>query len=258
MWQLSQSSRDVGSVLAFTPRTSVGFWVFFFFSSRRRHTRCREVSWARRCVQETDQGRDDDRHPVKHQGRKLVTEGFPPAGRHHCENVPPADDLFDDLLLVGAERLVVEVLFQCLLYPFRHEFFGGALSLTLVRAGYSLFLYAPFAVGPGLFEQVLGKVGYQRPVKFLFVPNAGFRKQKSKQSHFRRLNFSDVQDMFKLIVESAVVESTAVYLFSALVDQDHAVDLAGFFGKDLGKIRLDLIQIAVDRVYAVRIIRNIG
>eukprot|EP00831_Metopus_contortus_P045440 TRINITY_DN36414_c0_g1_i2.p1 TRINITY_DN36414_c0_g1~~TRINITY_DN36414_c0_g1_i2.p1 ORF type:complete len:144 (+),score=38.63 TRINITY_DN36414_c0_g1_i2:3-434(+) len=38
-----------------------GVWViicvllffFFFFSSRRRHTRCREVSWARRCVQET-------------------------------------------------------------------------------------------------------------------------------------------------------------------------------------------------------------
>eukprot|EP00831_Metopus_contortus_P013635 TRINITY_DN15545_c0_g1_i2.p3 TRINITY_DN15545_c0_g1~~TRINITY_DN15545_c0_g1_i2.p3 ORF type:complete len:138 (+),score=22.05 TRINITY_DN15545_c0_g1_i2:52-465(+) len=28
---------------------------FFFFSSRRRHTRCREVSWARRCVQETGQ-----------------------------------------------------------------------------------------------------------------------------------------------------------------------------------------------------------
>eukprot|EP00831_Metopus_contortus_P044782 TRINITY_DN35906_c0_g1_i1.p1 TRINITY_DN35906_c0_g1~~TRINITY_DN35906_c0_g1_i1.p1 ORF type:complete len:168 (+),score=51.70 TRINITY_DN35906_c0_g1_i1:56-559(+) len=27
--------------------------VMFFFSSRRRHTRCREVSWARRCVQET-------------------------------------------------------------------------------------------------------------------------------------------------------------------------------------------------------------
>eukprot|EP00831_Metopus_contortus_P021606 TRINITY_DN19697_c0_g1_i5.p1 TRINITY_DN19697_c0_g1~~TRINITY_DN19697_c0_g1_i5.p1 ORF type:complete len:146 (-),score=37.47 TRINITY_DN19697_c0_g1_i5:5-442(-) len=27
--------------------------MIFFFSSRRRHTRCREVSWARRCVQET-------------------------------------------------------------------------------------------------------------------------------------------------------------------------------------------------------------
>eukprot|EP00831_Metopus_contortus_P055211 TRINITY_DN46630_c0_g1_i1.p2 TRINITY_DN46630_c0_g1~~TRINITY_DN46630_c0_g1_i1.p2 ORF type:complete len:124 (+),score=25.64 TRINITY_DN46630_c0_g1_i1:76-447(+) len=27
--------------------------LYFFFSSRRRHTRCREVSWARRCVQET-------------------------------------------------------------------------------------------------------------------------------------------------------------------------------------------------------------
>eukprot|EP00831_Metopus_contortus_P034193 TRINITY_DN27298_c0_g1_i1.p1 TRINITY_DN27298_c0_g1~~TRINITY_DN27298_c0_g1_i1.p1 ORF type:complete len:149 (-),score=35.77 TRINITY_DN27298_c0_g1_i1:91-537(-) len=31
------------------------FLFFFFFSSRRRHTRCREVSWARRCVQETGQ-----------------------------------------------------------------------------------------------------------------------------------------------------------------------------------------------------------
>eukprot|EP00831_Metopus_contortus_P081002 TRINITY_DN8417_c0_g1_i1.p2 TRINITY_DN8417_c0_g1~~TRINITY_DN8417_c0_g1_i1.p2 ORF type:complete len:128 (-),score=38.84 TRINITY_DN8417_c0_g1_i1:18-401(-) len=29
------------------------YFFFFFFSSRRRHTRCREVSWARRCVQET-------------------------------------------------------------------------------------------------------------------------------------------------------------------------------------------------------------
>eukprot|EP00831_Metopus_contortus_P066034 TRINITY_DN58931_c0_g1_i1.p3 TRINITY_DN58931_c0_g1~~TRINITY_DN58931_c0_g1_i1.p3 ORF type:complete len:131 (+),score=44.04 TRINITY_DN58931_c0_g1_i1:57-449(+) len=29
------------------------FVLIFFFSSRRRHTRCREVSWARRCVQET-------------------------------------------------------------------------------------------------------------------------------------------------------------------------------------------------------------
>eukprot|EP00831_Metopus_contortus_P059132 TRINITY_DN5114_c0_g1_i3.p1 TRINITY_DN5114_c0_g1~~TRINITY_DN5114_c0_g1_i3.p1 ORF type:complete len:217 (-),score=38.53 TRINITY_DN5114_c0_g1_i3:137-787(-) len=29
------------------------YFLFFFFSSRRRHTRCREVSWARRCVQET-------------------------------------------------------------------------------------------------------------------------------------------------------------------------------------------------------------
>eukprot|EP00831_Metopus_contortus_P055843 TRINITY_DN47400_c0_g1_i1.p1 TRINITY_DN47400_c0_g1~~TRINITY_DN47400_c0_g1_i1.p1 ORF type:complete len:143 (+),score=41.98 TRINITY_DN47400_c0_g1_i1:82-510(+) len=30
--------------------------ICFFFSSRRRHTRCREVSWARRCVQETGTG----------------------------------------------------------------------------------------------------------------------------------------------------------------------------------------------------------
>eukprot|EP00831_Metopus_contortus_P082428 TRINITY_DN8904_c0_g1_i6.p4 TRINITY_DN8904_c0_g1~~TRINITY_DN8904_c0_g1_i6.p4 ORF type:complete len:116 (-),score=56.06 TRINITY_DN8904_c0_g1_i6:163-510(-) len=42
---------------------------FFFFSSRRRHTRCREVSWARRCVQETGinaeyMGTGLDFHPV--------------------------------------------------------------------------------------------------------------------------------------------------------------------------------------------------
>eukprot|EP00831_Metopus_contortus_P003604 TRINITY_DN11336_c0_g1_i1.p4 TRINITY_DN11336_c0_g1~~TRINITY_DN11336_c0_g1_i1.p4 ORF type:complete len:127 (+),score=26.13 TRINITY_DN11336_c0_g1_i1:34-414(+) len=35
--------------------TGFSFLIFFFFSSRRRHTRCREVSWARRCVQETAQ-----------------------------------------------------------------------------------------------------------------------------------------------------------------------------------------------------------
>eukprot|EP00831_Metopus_contortus_P035325 TRINITY_DN2813_c0_g1_i4.p1 TRINITY_DN2813_c0_g1~~TRINITY_DN2813_c0_g1_i4.p1 ORF type:complete len:106 (-),score=34.66 TRINITY_DN2813_c0_g1_i4:7-324(-) len=40
---------------------------FFFFSSRRRHTRCREVSWARRCVQET--GIYADR-----EGRKAVSK----------------------------------------------------------------------------------------------------------------------------------------------------------------------------------------
>eukprot|EP00831_Metopus_contortus_P062639 TRINITY_DN54826_c0_g1_i1.p1 TRINITY_DN54826_c0_g1~~TRINITY_DN54826_c0_g1_i1.p1 ORF type:complete len:101 (+),score=28.42 TRINITY_DN54826_c0_g1_i1:60-362(+) len=38
--------------LLFKPCLVVVFF-FFFFSSRRRHTRCREVSWARRCVQET-------------------------------------------------------------------------------------------------------------------------------------------------------------------------------------------------------------
>eukprot|EP00831_Metopus_contortus_P016641 TRINITY_DN17015_c0_g1_i7.p2 TRINITY_DN17015_c0_g1~~TRINITY_DN17015_c0_g1_i7.p2 ORF type:complete len:158 (+),score=65.21 TRINITY_DN17015_c0_g1_i7:94-567(+) len=36
-----------------TPDFNYVFFFFFFFSSRRRHTRCREVSWARRCVQET-------------------------------------------------------------------------------------------------------------------------------------------------------------------------------------------------------------
>eukprot|EP00831_Metopus_contortus_P069539 TRINITY_DN6259_c0_g1_i1.p2 TRINITY_DN6259_c0_g1~~TRINITY_DN6259_c0_g1_i1.p2 ORF type:complete len:168 (-),score=43.97 TRINITY_DN6259_c0_g1_i1:144-647(-) len=39
--------------------------VFFFFSSRRRHTRCREVSWARRCVQETGTWESDQSINVK-------------------------------------------------------------------------------------------------------------------------------------------------------------------------------------------------
>eukprot|EP00831_Metopus_contortus_P005962 TRINITY_DN12247_c0_g1_i2.p1 TRINITY_DN12247_c0_g1~~TRINITY_DN12247_c0_g1_i2.p1 ORF type:complete len:133 (+),score=42.33 TRINITY_DN12247_c0_g1_i2:19-417(+) len=41
-------------VMFFMYQLVLVFYVFFFFfSSRRRHTRCREVSWARRCVQET-------------------------------------------------------------------------------------------------------------------------------------------------------------------------------------------------------------
>eukprot|EP00831_Metopus_contortus_P083124 TRINITY_DN9137_c0_g1_i1.p2 TRINITY_DN9137_c0_g1~~TRINITY_DN9137_c0_g1_i1.p2 ORF type:complete len:117 (+),score=28.15 TRINITY_DN9137_c0_g1_i1:3-353(+) len=43
--------RSVFSFAAFA--YAFAFFSFFFFSSRRRHTRCREVSWARRCVQET-------------------------------------------------------------------------------------------------------------------------------------------------------------------------------------------------------------
>eukprot|EP00831_Metopus_contortus_P023396 TRINITY_DN20645_c0_g1_i2.p2 TRINITY_DN20645_c0_g1~~TRINITY_DN20645_c0_g1_i2.p2 ORF type:complete len:124 (+),score=31.92 TRINITY_DN20645_c0_g1_i2:2-373(+) len=43
--------------------------LFFFFSSRRRHTRCREVSWARRCVQET--GSIDDEIEISLSIKKL-------------------------------------------------------------------------------------------------------------------------------------------------------------------------------------------
>eukprot|EP00831_Metopus_contortus_P074296 TRINITY_DN6785_c0_g1_i7.p2 TRINITY_DN6785_c0_g1~~TRINITY_DN6785_c0_g1_i7.p2 ORF type:complete len:109 (-),score=44.60 TRINITY_DN6785_c0_g1_i7:137-463(-) len=44
-------TEDPHSLAFYTEGGFVAF--FFFFSSRRRHTRCREVSWARRCVQET-------------------------------------------------------------------------------------------------------------------------------------------------------------------------------------------------------------
>eukprot|EP00831_Metopus_contortus_P079281 TRINITY_DN7856_c0_g2_i2.p4 TRINITY_DN7856_c0_g2~~TRINITY_DN7856_c0_g2_i2.p4 ORF type:complete len:119 (-),score=23.88 TRINITY_DN7856_c0_g2_i2:415-771(-) len=41
---------------------------FFFFSSRRRHTRCREVSWARRCVQETEK-----KHLINFQSKSCIS-----------------------------------------------------------------------------------------------------------------------------------------------------------------------------------------
>eukprot|EP00825_Cyclidium_porcatum_P014093 TRINITY_DN1751_c0_g1_i1.p3 TRINITY_DN1751_c0_g1~~TRINITY_DN1751_c0_g1_i1.p3 ORF type:complete len:121 (-),score=21.08 TRINITY_DN1751_c0_g1_i1:386-748(-) len=51
-------------------RMGSGFIVFFFFSSRRRHTRSCLVSWARRCVQETGinaeyMGNDRDKEAPK-------------------------------------------------------------------------------------------------------------------------------------------------------------------------------------------------
>lgn len=72
-------------------------------------------------LHQRDQGRDNDRHPFKHHCRKLITKGFSPAGRHHREYIPPADDRLDDLLLIGTKRLMMEVSFKCLLYRFRHE-----------------------------------------------------------------------------------------------------------------------------------------
>eukprot|EP00831_Metopus_contortus_P009477 TRINITY_DN13658_c0_g1_i1.p1 TRINITY_DN13658_c0_g1~~TRINITY_DN13658_c0_g1_i1.p1 ORF type:complete len:152 (+),score=62.81 TRINITY_DN13658_c0_g1_i1:3-458(+) len=50
------------------------FLWFFFFSSRRRHTRCREVSWARRCVQETGYQRRVHGQKVE---KKLLTSPDP-------------------------------------------------------------------------------------------------------------------------------------------------------------------------------------
>eukprot|EP01016_Furgasonia_blochmanni_P042624 TRINITY_DN5674_c0_g1_i17.p1 TRINITY_DN5674_c0_g1~~TRINITY_DN5674_c0_g1_i17.p1 ORF type:complete len:145 (+),score=15.64 TRINITY_DN5674_c0_g1_i17:3-437(+) len=56
--------------------------VVFFFSSRRRHTRSCLVSWARRCVQETDirvrwamieEARDDDNAQIQVLGECFVS-----------------------------------------------------------------------------------------------------------------------------------------------------------------------------------------
>eukprot|EP00831_Metopus_contortus_P040084 TRINITY_DN31394_c0_g1_i2.p4 TRINITY_DN31394_c0_g1~~TRINITY_DN31394_c0_g1_i2.p4 ORF type:complete len:126 (+),score=38.04 TRINITY_DN31394_c0_g1_i2:36-413(+) len=49
---------------------------FFFFSSRRRHTRCREVSWARRCVQETGYQRRVHGEPLMLSVGTAVTVGI--------------------------------------------------------------------------------------------------------------------------------------------------------------------------------------
>eukprot|EP00831_Metopus_contortus_P021184 TRINITY_DN19428_c0_g1_i2.p1 TRINITY_DN19428_c0_g1~~TRINITY_DN19428_c0_g1_i2.p1 ORF type:complete len:209 (-),score=37.85 TRINITY_DN19428_c0_g1_i2:252-878(-) len=52
IFQIPDLQRKVGDQMKF--RYVLPLLWFFFFSSRRRHTRCREVSWARRCVQETE------------------------------------------------------------------------------------------------------------------------------------------------------------------------------------------------------------
>eukprot|EP00831_Metopus_contortus_P056745 TRINITY_DN48807_c0_g1_i1.p5 TRINITY_DN48807_c0_g1~~TRINITY_DN48807_c0_g1_i1.p5 ORF type:complete len:120 (-),score=46.02 TRINITY_DN48807_c0_g1_i1:189-548(-) len=50
------------------------YFFVFFFSSRRRHTRCREVSWARRCVQETgEKQRGEGKRIKKHGKRKTMS-----------------------------------------------------------------------------------------------------------------------------------------------------------------------------------------
>ena len=46
----------------------------------------------------------DDADARTAQGRNLIAEGFPAAGRHEHQGVTPVDDVGDDLLLLSAER----------------------------------------------------------------------------------------------------------------------------------------------------------
>eukprot|EP00831_Metopus_contortus_P016568 TRINITY_DN16975_c0_g1_i1.p2 TRINITY_DN16975_c0_g1~~TRINITY_DN16975_c0_g1_i1.p2 ORF type:complete len:126 (+),score=45.66 TRINITY_DN16975_c0_g1_i1:3-380(+) len=62
----------------------------FFFSSRRRHTRCREVSWARRCVQETGRKRKKIRFP---QQRRAKREKRQIEKEQKKQDEPKADEL---------------------------------------------------------------------------------------------------------------------------------------------------------------------
>jgi hypothetical protein len=61
---------------------------------------------------ERDERRDDDRQPVEHQGRDLVTERFAAAGRHQHEAVFFPQDGLDRRLLVQPERVVAELAFE--------------------------------------------------------------------------------------------------------------------------------------------------
>eukprot|EP00828_Plagiopyla_frontata_P043474 TRINITY_DN6791_c0_g1_i2.p2 TRINITY_DN6791_c0_g1~~TRINITY_DN6791_c0_g1_i2.p2 ORF type:complete len:129 (+),score=20.99 TRINITY_DN6791_c0_g1_i2:3-389(+) len=49
---------------------------FFFFSSRRRHTRFLPVSWARRCVQETESYQSNTPSPIHKTNPLYVSKQF--------------------------------------------------------------------------------------------------------------------------------------------------------------------------------------
>eukprot|EP00831_Metopus_contortus_P042792 TRINITY_DN3417_c0_g1_i3.p1 TRINITY_DN3417_c0_g1~~TRINITY_DN3417_c0_g1_i3.p1 ORF type:complete len:274 (-),score=78.15 TRINITY_DN3417_c0_g1_i3:44-865(-) len=72
---------------------------FFFFSSRRRHTRCREVSWARRCVQETGINAEYmgtvNQEVVKKMYRSMTGTIVPQGDFDYCLNSQLVPDVLD-------------------------------------------------------------------------------------------------------------------------------------------------------------------
>ena len=59
-----------------------------------------------------DEGGDDDRRSLHHQGRKLIAEGFSPAGGHQHEGIASADQVLDNALLVTFEGIVTKEILQ--------------------------------------------------------------------------------------------------------------------------------------------------
>ena len=60
-------------------------------------------------LHEGDEGRYDEREPLRHHGRHLVTEGFARPRRDDRQHIAPLGEGVDHLLLVGVEGVVPEV-----------------------------------------------------------------------------------------------------------------------------------------------------
>ena len=59
-------------------------------------------------LHQRDQWRDNDCRARQQQGRNLVAEGLPPAGRHKDKGIPLRDYICSDLLLMGAKITIAK------------------------------------------------------------------------------------------------------------------------------------------------------
>eukprot|EP00831_Metopus_contortus_P021571 TRINITY_DN19672_c0_g1_i1.p3 TRINITY_DN19672_c0_g1~~TRINITY_DN19672_c0_g1_i1.p3 ORF type:complete len:119 (+),score=39.00 TRINITY_DN19672_c0_g1_i1:1-357(+) len=99
------------------------FFFFFFFSSRRRHTRCREVSWARRCVQETD------RMQITFFEKKLLNFGL---------------DSFAEKVAIRQNNSTTAAIFKQFLHDKRQEHIRRFTCTHIIREiiSYAVFLHS--------------------------------------------------------------------------------------------------------------------
>ena len=63
-----------------------------------------------------DQRRHHHRDPRHQKRRQLIAQRLPGAGRHDCKDVPPGEDLVDDLLLSRPEGVISKVCFKRLYF----------------------------------------------------------------------------------------------------------------------------------------------
>eukprot|EP00831_Metopus_contortus_P052782 TRINITY_DN44324_c0_g1_i2.p1 TRINITY_DN44324_c0_g1~~TRINITY_DN44324_c0_g1_i2.p1 ORF type:complete len:265 (+),score=76.62 TRINITY_DN44324_c0_g1_i2:58-852(+) len=114
--------------------------IFFFFSSRRRHTRCREVSWARRCVQETGINAEYMGIMFKDNGEEEI------AGDLESDR----DQEYEDEYQISQMPIIVEIL-----SPFTLESEAGPVVEMVQLPNITLKLSTELGLNLEMFEQQL-------------------------------------------------------------------------------------------------------